>query len=68
MGRQFYMASSGDPDLNMFSEADVEKEYIDGCRTKATNIHEIDSLQRWMRDAKPGDRRLIGRDEIICAE
>lgn len=69
MGRWFHMSTDSDIDLNEFSEMDVEREFREGSTRLATEIggpNGIDSIQRWMRDAKPGDKRTIGKRELIC--
>ena len=68
MARRFAFSTNSDPENNWFSEIDVELSYRDGSRLYAANEREIDALQRWMRDAKKGDRRQFGKAEIICIE
>lgn len=64
----FHLSTDGDPDLNLFDEIDVERDFLAGSRKLAENITEIDSLQRWMRDARPGDTRPLGATFIVCVE
>ena len=66
----FNFDTDADPDLNDFSEIDVEETFKrSGTFQGVINtLYEVDSLQRWMRDAKPGARREYGRIAIICRE
>lgn len=69
MGKRFIMSSDSDQDLNYFSEIDVEYWYKSGDRFSHLPFNgpgSIDALQRWMRDAEPGDERPMGRDKMIC--
>lgn len=68
MSKAFHFADEGDPDLNLFTEIDVEEEFKRRYHFRGVimTLAQVDSLQRWMRDAKPGDRREVGRTAIVC--
>lgn len=68
ISKAFHFATDGDPDLNLFSEIDVEEEFKERgtFRGVVNTLTAVDSLQRSMRDAKPGDRIQAGGHEIVC--
>lgn len=56
----FVWFGDSDPDLNYFTEADFEKNYEYAV--------DVDSAQRWMRDARVGDIREFRGRCIVCCD
>lgn len=67
MPKAFVVSTDSDEDLNWFSEEEFERDAR--FRFSFLSRREVDTVQRWMRDAEVGSTRTVGKcTEFKCIE